>query len=384
MTSQRLTQCPHCKASFKVSEEQLGAANGRVRCGSCMNIFDAIAYSIAEVSQTETSPQKEPTEPHSSDSPPVDLEDDILDQESNDSSLFQDNPDEDKKEHGYAGASRITDDLSTTFLELDQTSEDSNNNPYITSVQEVELVKSNEEDESWTNEILEDDKNKIEPHISESASSNELRVNHPESNETVSSDANVAPDEAKPTTDAKNNYESLNFYYQQDSQSLGRHWLISSLLLISIIVLMLTLLAQASWLHYEKLAKYPQAAALYEKACQLLKCQLPELSDIKQIKSNNLIVRSHPTTPKALIIDAIIVNNASFDQDFPDIALYFSDINNQIIAQRLIHPNVYLAGEILNWKSMPSNQPIHISLEIIDPGKEAVNYTLNFFEFQPE
>ncbi|WP_197486112.1 MJ0042-type zinc finger domain-containing protein, partial [Oleiphilus sp. HI0061] len=45
MSNQRLTQCPHCKASFKVSEEQLSAANGRVRCGACMNIFDAIAYS---------------------------------------------------------------------------------------------------------------------------------------------------------------------------------------------------------------------------------------------------------------------------------------------------------------------------------------------------
>jgi len=349
-----------------------------------MNIFDAIAYSISEVSQAESNTHKEPTKPHSSDSPPVDLEDAILDHESNDGSLFQDNPDEDKKENGYAGASRITDDLSTTFLELDEASDDSSNNPYRTSVQEVELVESNEEDESWTNEILEDDKSKIEPHISNSAASNELRATRSGNNETETSNATIAPDETKSTIDAKNNYESLNFYYQQDSQSLGRHWLISSLLFISIITLIITLLAQASWLHYEKLAKYPQAAALYEKACQLLKCQLPELSDIKRIKSNNLIVRSHPTTPKALIIDAIIVNTASFDQGFPDIALYFSDINNQIIAQRLIHPNIYLSGEILNWKSMPSNQPIHISLEIIDPGKEAVNYTLKFFAIQPE
>ena len=102
-------------------------------------------------------------------------------------------------------------------------------------------------------------------------------------------------------------------------------------------------------------------------------------TDIKKIKSHNLIVRSHPTTPKALIIDAIIVNKAGFDQDFPNIALYFSDINNRTIAQRLISPREYLSDELFNWQTMPSEQPIHISLEILDPGKEAVNYTLKFF-----
>ncbi|MFT5718186.1 MAG: hypothetical protein ACI9T7_002391, partial [Oleiphilaceae bacterium] len=107
------------------------------------------------------------------------------------------------------------------------------------------------------------------------------------------------------------------------------------------------------------------------------------LTDINKIKSHNLIVRSHPTTAKALIIDATIVNDANFNQDFPNIALYFSDINNQTIAQRLIRPTEYLSDEILNWNNMPPEQPIQISLEIIDPGKEAVNYSLKFFSILP-
>jgi len=376
MPTQRLTQCPHCKASFKVSEEQLSAANGRVRCGSCMNIFDAIAYSISEVKDAQPSDQPTPIQPHSSESPLVDLEDSILGKTSKDETLFQDDPNEDKKESGYAGSSTITDDLSTSFLELDESSDDENNSPYITSVQEVDLIETNTEDESWTDEILEgvdtDNVDKIEPHIS-NISSNEkssLEVNaSPQSN-----DSSIHSTENK-----EDNYDSLNFYYQQDKKSLGRHWLVSSVFLILIITLTVTLLAQASWLHYEKLSQYPQTAALYKKACALLKCQLPILSDIQKIKSHNLIVRSHPTTPKALIIDAIIINDATFGQGFPNIALYFSDINNRTIAQRLIRPEEYLSAEILQWPNMPSEQPIHISLEIIDPGKEAVNYALKFF-----
>ena len=97
MSNQRLTQCPHCKASFKVSEDQIAAANGRVRCGACMNIFDAIAYSISKI---ESDPALEETP--SSDTPPVDLEDTLLAKHSDDT-LFADNPEEDQQEAGYSG-----------------------------------------------------------------------------------------------------------------------------------------------------------------------------------------------------------------------------------------------------------------------------------------
>lgn len=36
------TRCPHCSTFFAVSPEQLGAADGRVRCGSCLSIFDGL------------------------------------------------------------------------------------------------------------------------------------------------------------------------------------------------------------------------------------------------------------------------------------------------------------------------------------------------------
>lgn len=38
------TRCPHCRTFFAVSPAQLGAADGRVRCGSCLSIFDGLEY----------------------------------------------------------------------------------------------------------------------------------------------------------------------------------------------------------------------------------------------------------------------------------------------------------------------------------------------------
>lgn len=44
--SHLLTQCPFCQTSFKVSEEQMLAANGVVRCGACMEVFLAAQHRI--------------------------------------------------------------------------------------------------------------------------------------------------------------------------------------------------------------------------------------------------------------------------------------------------------------------------------------------------
>jgi len=374
MTNQRLTQCPHCKASFKVSEDQISAANGRVRCGACMNIFDAIAYSISKI---ESNPDTE--EAPSADSPPVDLEDTLLTALSDDT-LFADNPEEDQQEAGYSGSSTFDDQLSTSFLDLDN--EQTPSDPYTTKfntisgeISETDNLKE-PVDESWTQNILDDmepdSTQKIEPHISDNLN---LSDNTPKDKPARQ---HTEQQSASPINNS-NDYGSLHFQYQQDNTPRSRHWFVTSIFALLNIALLAALIAQASWFHYEKLTKYPVLSSIYQQVCEQLSCTLPKLEDITRIQSNNLVVRSHPTSHKALIIDAIVVNEADFGQDFPDIALYFSDINKRTVAQRLIHPEEYLSGELLNWIEMPPKQPVHISLEIIDPGKEAVNYNLKFF-----
>jgi predicted Zn finger-like uncharacterized protein len=38
-----MTRCPTCSTAFRVTEEQLAAREGQVRCGRCNTLFDAIA-----------------------------------------------------------------------------------------------------------------------------------------------------------------------------------------------------------------------------------------------------------------------------------------------------------------------------------------------------
>lgn len=44
-----LTRCPHCATAFRVTSEQLKARQGRVRCGACQGVFDALDSLADEV-----------------------------------------------------------------------------------------------------------------------------------------------------------------------------------------------------------------------------------------------------------------------------------------------------------------------------------------------
>jgi len=55
------TQCPHCTTLFKVSEEQLSAVNGKVRCGFCYRIFvaeESLLEDLPSIDSQEDSPHE--------------------------------------------------------------------------------------------------------------------------------------------------------------------------------------------------------------------------------------------------------------------------------------------------------------------------------------
>ena len=130
--------------------------------------------------------------------------------------------------------------------------------------------------------------------------------------------------------------------------------------------------------HFDELAREDAYRPWFAELCPQLGCSLPSKVDVEQIRSSNLVVRSHPDFSGALVVDAIIYNRASFSQPFPLLELRFADLNGQLIASRSFKPSEYLGGELAGQSEMPPQTPIHVSLDILDPGPKAVNYSLSF------
>ncbi len=115
---------------------------------------------------------------------------------------------------------------------------------------------------------------------------------------------------------------------------------------------------------------------LMAQLCAVVGCTLPPHHELAAIRTSSLIVRSHPSRPGALAIDAILTNTATFRQPYPNLLLQFTDLNGDAVAGGIFTPADYLGGEQAGAALMPMQQPVHIGLTIADPGNRAVNYQL--------
>lgn len=152
----------------------------------------------------------------------------------------------------------------------------------------------------------------------------------------------------------------------------------NSLLFLSILLLGGLLASQYLWQRMELYSQLPQLRPLYEIACIQLNCTLPEYTDIDSIRSENLTVQTHPTLANGLMVNTVIRNTAAFEQPFPILILSFNSSENSVIALREFTAAEYLDPGLRSIQAMPAKTPVQIGLAIMDPGSEAINYTLAF------
>lgn len=414
------TRCPECGTRFQVSDEQLGIAKGKVRCGKCMAVFNAIEHKISDgypagieeqpwdeqapaaSPDSQSSPQTPDDQPHGTDIDSGFSADDDL--------VFADNPEEDAAEERYQGSTLkfSEDELSDSFLSLNESGQEPD-------FREDDDTRMNENtDESWAEAILEEEsggaptgKPEAEPHHEEPEPEPEpaphTTLAEPETPEphqpepaqagtaTPASDSWSLAGNETPVSEpdpepwslsgsrAQSPWEGLQrdpvpAYRRHHNRGRFRS------MLWTLVVLALTagLISQVVWFQFDRLSAIPELRPLYEKGCELAGCELAPLLQLDKIESRKLVVRTNPDNRNQLLVDAEIVNEAEFEQPFPAIALTFSNLNGDVVAQSLFTPDEYLAGEGKDLATMVPGTPVRITIGIRDPGRDAVNYNMAF------
>ncbi|MDX1587551.1 MAG: DUF3426 domain-containing protein [Oleiphilaceae bacterium] len=470
----RHTRCPQCKTRFRVTEEQITVAAGKVRCGQCRTIFNARAHLLSNpppsfsdspaprqdkatrTPEPETKPDSRPGAPEpdsflSARRSPEPEDDDEL--------IFQDDPEEDATEGHYAGRQQDQQsEYSSSFLSLDE--EDLSNwaddRHSDTAPPPV--------DESWAESLLADDDQDERREGAESRRGPDSRglatgdpdQRRPADGKPVDRDRDAGKDDTQeadsppsgsdPTPVDEEDWEamidwdsldnlpeipdptaqlqhtalrkpasepasqpgptaekrpSLSLQALQDDDSAPRahreagtdwrqlraepiaaspverspsryRWWWRALA----VLLALALAAQTLWLQREALAMNESLRPLYVQGCQWLGCELPTLVDRNQLVARDLIVRNHPDESGALLVEAQLHNRASFPQPLPAVALSFSNLNGDIVAQRVFRPSQYLAVEPPG--EIAANRALPIRLSLKDPGREAISYRIDF------
>jgi len=149
--------------------------------------------------------------------------------------------------------------------------------------------------------------------------------------------------------------------------------------IFAILALLLVFILQYSYFMRNELARHAVLRPWLEQLCILATCEIPMRKDIKKIIILNREIRGATDSKNILQVNITIKNIAPHRQPFPKIQLTFSDINGNIIAYRRFTPDEYLTKQIDQTKGMKPQVPVLASLQILDPGRNAVTFEFEFF-----
>ena len=410
MTDSFVTQCPHCQTSFRVSHAQLSVARGVVRCGSCLQVFNAARQLLEQASKESpvTTPvqPEEPLEP----SPPraisqkqwsateLDLDSLDLDEELARLEQREIQPTTELGRHRDDSLSARRDSTGqddeepwsdSLFSEsaADRAQLDEPLDSLETPEPTVEPSKASRTEPSLSLEPVDLDEESQPPHLRLhdplDAPLNHERLSAADEREIDDNLPSIEPlrkrrERSEPGVRAEVLQDLTDDPLQLDWQKRRSPWGRRLFWLLLVLIAAGALAGQYIAYHFDELARQDQYRPWFQQLCPQIGCTVPSKVDIAKIKSSNLVVRSHPEFNGALVVDAIIYNRAPFSQPFPLLELRFADLNGHLIASRRFKPGEYLNGDLEGRAEMPPQTPIHIALDILDPGAKAVNYSLSF------
>lgn len=142
-------------------------------------------------------------------------------------------------------------------------------------------------------------------------------------------------------------------------------------------VLAVGLLLQVVIADRTRLATDPVWRPRLEILCNVLQCSLPAWNEPKAFHVTSRDIRPHPSVPNALLLTASFRNDAAFAQAWPQLEVALTDLEDQPLGLRRFEAREYLGNEPSSAMIMPG-QSASLTLEIMDPGKHAVAFRLEF------
>lgn len=378
------TQCPQCHTAFRVSAEQLELAAGRVRCGQCLHVFVASEHFIdAPLTNGDTpTPSTEadftfedngfdmPAELFTEELTPVEIEVAEIDMPVLDEldAYVEEADGETAATLEPSSAVNQHDDIGANVPAQ---------GPLIQSISS-HLPAANEvwqEPDSATEIGLEADTT-IETRTEDEGPSLEIVAS-----------GEKAPDEEQALTSVQNEgipdktipllvetYDPSQLYPELGAAPVVERPQHTGLYSLAIIALLAGFLLQGTYALRDTLAKQPALRPLMSDFCATFDCALTLPREPDKVLLTRSEVRSHPAQNGVLLVKAGIKNQARFRQAYPILRLQFSDLDGKPLIGRDFMPEQYLPGDVNIKAGMPVNADINLSLELVDPGSQAVSF----------
>ncbi len=154
---------------------------------------------------------------------------------------------------------------------------------------------------------------------------------------------------------------------------------VSPLAIASLLVLLLTALAQLAWIEKERLLQFPRVHTAASHLCSYFGCTLPQ-TRTKEEESFLVVDRSlqaYSRQPGAYQLDVLLRNAASSTKTLPALQLSLLDDKQAAIARRTFPPGDYMTGH-KQPRQLAAGELLEIQLLLLPPEEHFSGYRLDF------
>ena len=325
-----LTRCPDCATHFRVTAEQLKARSGRVRCGECQHVFNALDSLIEEPTVVlVAAPAAEPA--HDEMAPPA----------------------PDTAEESVACPEVAADEFAVSPAPTLEPATEPASEPDPGPMPEVPDAVPEQ-----VPALPPDTEQALLPEIAAAPEASEL-------------------DAAAPDTDTADDSEAADWsetFPAAPPPPRRWPWVIGSLLAFAALGLQALMAFRV-----ELAVLWPQTKPALVALCQVAGCEvgLPTKVGMVGIEASDL----HPDSghPGRLALAATLKNRAPFAQQFPHLELTLTDTADQAIARKVLAPADYLPPATPLAAGMAPNADIVLTVGVEPRDMAASGYRLYLF-----
>lgn len=313
-----LTRCPGCTTTFRVTPEQVKARHGKVRCGRCQHVFDAIEFLVDAMPVAAAQEAGTPATATAQDTAP----------------------------DGAAAspASAHADSIDTATLAAEAPA-------VVVAPVETADPEADADADTFT-------------HAAADAATAEIST-------TPASPAAAALEDSQDTLLQPSPLSAA--YAQARALRMPRWpWIVAALLAL------LALLAQLAIAYRTELAtRQPGLRPWLEMLCAQAHCtvELPSNPDLVGIEASDL----HPSAQGGLELTATLRNRAPYAQGWPDLELTLTDGADKPIVRKVIAPAQYLPATLSAEDGFAANTDLALQLQLDAGTLPAAGYRLYLF-----
>ncbi len=316
-----VARCPYCRTSFHLGPAELEAARGRVRCGACLNVFDARSHLVIE--------QKY-----------------LFDMDAKSSPTDETRPDPIRRQKHQ--------DPAEPFIGEGANPPNWPDDPDLDLVLGLGLdLAQHDEDEAGN---FDEQRQEAFP--------DPLDQDYP------LDDLYEATEDTLPDP-LDEDYPLAYFDEEMEEPRPSRLWIAAAAVLLVLIPV------QLFWWQPPALLNLSGYSSWLRGQCSWLPCEQLNFQDLTYIRlEGNVQPSAHYQDTLRLYME--LSNSGPLPQPLPDIQVSFLDQRGERLSSRVLNPSEYLVGEGIGVGVLRPGQPIQIYLDVYSPGHDFLGY-----EFRP-